>query len=191
MKKLILITTVLFSASTWAGGLNIKPGLWEIQNQMSMNGQQMPDMSQHAAEMQKNRAEMQKHLAEMPPEMQARMKAALSQNNQMGMTDKGVTVCMTQDQIDRSEISRDPNNHCKMTDMQHNGDVTTIKMHCDAPHQADMSTIVTRINDTEWKSTTHMTAGDRTIDSTGHGKWLKADCGDVKPLGQTNPAKKN
>jgi len=183
MKRLtLLFISVVFSMIAQAGGLNIKPGLWEIQNQMSMNGKPMPDMAQHAAEMQKGMAEMQKNMASMPPEMQEKMKAALSQNNHMGITDKGITVCMTQEQIDRSEIQHDPNSHCKTVDMQHSGDKTTIKMHCDAPHEADMMTEVTRMSDTEWKSTSHMTSGERTIDSSGHGKWLKADCGDVKPL---------
>ena len=178
----LLFISILFAVTAQAGGLNIKPGLWEIQNQMSMNGKQMPDMSQHMAEMQKGMADMQKNMANMPPEMQEKMKAAMAQNNRFGMTDKGITVCMTQEQIDRSEIAHDPNSHCKTVDLQHSGDKTTIKMHCDAPHEADMLTEVTRLSDTEWKSTSHMTTGERTIDSNGHGKWLKADCGDVKPL---------
>jgi hypothetical protein len=183
MKPLILLTLILLPLGAFAEGLNIKPGLWEIQNRVNINGQSMPDMSAHMAEAQKHMAEMQKHMAEMPPEMQERMKAALSQNNHMGMTDKGVTVCMSQDQINRSEIgNHDPDNHCKTTDIQRNGDKTTIKMHCDAPHEADMTTEVTRINDTEWHSITHMTTGGRTIDSTGQGKWLKTDCGNLKPL---------
>src|SRR5690348_871139 len=90
MKRFTLLSLMIFSATAQAGGLDIKPGLWEIQNQMNMNGQQMPEMSQHMAEMQKHMAEMKKHMAEMPPEMQERMKAAMSQGGQMGMTDKGI-----------------------------------------------------------------------------------------------------
>ncbi len=184
MKYLILLSFIIVSWSAHAGGLNIKPGLWEIQSQMSMNGQKMPDMQVHMAERQKHMADMQKQIANMPPEMQEKMKAALSQSNRIGMTDKGITVCMTQEQIDRSEIAHDPNSHCKTADISHSGNKTTIKMHCDAPHEADMSTEVTRISDTEWQSVSHMKTAQRTIDSSGSGKWLKADCGDVKPLTQ-------
>lgn len=180
------LTTTFLSASafTQAEGLGIKPGLWEIQSQASINGQQMPDMSKQMAEAQKHMAEMKSQMANMPPEMQERMKAAMSQQGHMGMTDKGVTVCMTQEQINRSEIGHDPNNHCKQTDISHSGAKTTIKMHCDSPQEADMVSEVTRISDTEWKSVTHMTTGQRTVDATGSGKWLKADCGDVKPMMQ-------
>jgi len=182
IKTLAFFTSIALSTGTLAEGLDIKPGLWEIQNQISMNGKQMPDMTQHMAEAQKHMTEMQKNMASMPPDMQEKMKAAMSQNSHMGMTNKGITVCMTQEQINRSEIARDPNSHCKTTDINRSGDKTTIKMHCDAPHEADMTTEVTRISDTEWKSVSHMVAGQRTIENSGSGKWLKTDCGDVKPL---------
>ena len=180
-----LSLTLFVACAAHADGMNIKPGLWEIQSSANMNGQQMPDMAQHMAETQKHMAEMKQQMANMPPEMQERMKAMMPQSgNAMAFTNKGITICLSQDQINRSDIAHDPNNHCKTTDINHSGDKTTIKMHCDAPHEADMSTEVTRISDSEWRSTSHMTRGQRSIDTTGSGKWLKADCGDIKPLTQ-------
>ena len=177
MKRLpLLFISILFSLGAQADGLNIKPGLWEIQHHMNVNGQQMQDMQAHAAE-------MQKHMAEMPPAMQERMKAMMAKNG-MGMTDKGMAICVTADQIAHGFMgANDPKSSgCKTVDMKHSGNHTTMKMHCDAPHQADSTTDITRLSDTQWTSITHMTTEKSEINSESSGKWLKADCGDVKPL---------
>jgi hypothetical protein len=166
--------TVLTASAIAADGPNIKPGLWEIQNQTQVNGQQMPDM--------------QKMMANLPPEAQARMKDAMAKNGGLGMGSKGMTVCMTPDQIARGDVGNPSgNNHCKLVDMTHSGNQTTIKMHCDSPQEADMTTEMTHVSDSEWHSASHMTSGQHVMDSTSSGKWLKADCGDVKPLSDYKP----
>ena len=170
MKQLTFLTLVIFSLCAQAESLNIKPGLWEIQNKMNVNGQEMPDM--------------QKMLAKVPPEMRAQMKAMMEKNG-AGMTDKGVTICVTAEQIARGDMGQhDPDSNCKMTDMKQSGNKTSMKMHCDAPHKADGTTEVTRLSDSQWKSITQMNTEKGAINSEATGKWLKSDCGNVKPAGK-------
>lgn len=157
----------LASSAVYAEGMDIKPGLWEIQHKMAMNGQQMPDM--------------QEMMAQVPPEMREQMKAMMEKNG-AGMTDKGMTICITPEQIAKGDVgTQDPENKCKMTDMKQSSNTMTMNIHCDAPKKADGTTTVTRVSNTQWTSKTEMTTAEGQMKMDAKGKWLKADCGNVKP----------
>lgn len=169
MNRFTLLSFMLFSIGAQADSINIKPGLWEVKNKMNVNGQEMPDMHEM--------------MADVPPEMREQMKGMMEKNG-AGMTDKGMTICITADQIARGEIGQgDPNSDCKMTDMKKSGDKMTMTMHCAAPHKADGNIEMTRVSDTQWKSTMHMKTDQGKMNSESSGKWLKSDCGSVKPTG--------
>ena len=181
-RPILLFISTLFSIAAQAGGLNIKPGLWEIQSQTNVDGKPIMDTSRHRADARNHIDEIQKQMATAPPEKQQRMQAVLAESRHMGMTAKGVSFCLTQEQVNRSDVSHSPNNHCKTVHTLHQGDETTVQMHCDAPRAVDMVTRITRLSDTEWKSTTHVALDNHMVDSSDHGTWLKADCGDVIPF---------
>ena len=173
MKQLTLpsmLALLVFGFAAHADDLKIKPGLWEVQNNMNVNGQQMPDMNEM--------------MADVPPEMRAQMQGMMEKHG-AGMTDKGMTICITPEQIANGNIGQnDPKSDCKMTDMKHSGNKTTMKMHCEGAHKAEGSTEITRISETQWQSVTQMQSKDGTMKSKSTGKWLKSDCGNVKPVGQ-------
>ena len=152
-----------------ADGLNIKPGLWEIQHKSNVNGQDMPDMEEM--------------MANVPPEMRKQMEAAMAQQG-AGMGKNGMTVCITAEQIARGETgAQDPNSDCKMLNMKQHGNTTNMSMQCTQPKaEGDME--VTRVSETEWHSKTQMRTREGNMNMEARGKWLGADCGKVKPAGK-------
>ena len=169
----------LFTAATVlafalpAGAQTMKPGLWEINNKAS--GGQAGDAM----------AQMQKELAGMPPEQRKQMEAMLAQRGvQMAPGAGGgmaMRMCMTKEMVERNEVpTRDG---CTYTSQKGSGNTAKVAFSCKNPP----STGEGEVKFTPESYTSHMTIrtteGGRTetmvMDATG--KWLKADCGNVKP----------
>src|SRR4051794_3345886 len=72
---------------------NLKPGLWEITNNMKSS----------SGEMEKAQAQMQQQMANMPPEQRKKMQEMLAQHGvQMGVKGSGgmtMKTCMTKEQV--------------------------------------------------------------------------------------------
>ena len=151
---------------------DIKPGLWEIQHQTSVDGQALPDMN--------------KMLEQVPPEMRGQVQAMMAKNG-AGMTNKGMTICITAEQIANQQYGNDPKSKCQMTDMKNEGNVTHMKMLCSKP-KGEGETTVTRLSPESWTSVSKMTMEEQgaphTMNSEATAKWLSSDCGDVKPAAE-------
>jgi hypothetical protein len=147
---------------------NLKPGLWEIQHKTAVNGQELPDM--------------QEIMAKVPVAMRGQVKEMMAKNG-AGMTDKGVSVCLTAEQIANGDVGMPSKGRCKMSDVQHSGNKTSMKIHCEDP-KGEGRTTVTQISPVQWQSTTQMTVEEQgksqDINSEAIGKWLKTDCGALK-----------
>ncbi len=114
--------------------------------------------------------EMEKAMANLPPEMRK-------------MMDRGVSVCMTKEQIQRGYAGQqNPGENCKVVDVKHSGKQTISKVHCGAPNEADIKSTMTHINKKKWTSVTEVRSPDGNTTMRGSGQWLKADCGSVKPI---------
>lgn len=173
-KLLCIGGMVLMACAASAGenpiaGLTIKPGLWEIQHKTAVNGQQLPDMQQI--------------MASVPPGMRGQVEDMMKQNG-AGLTEKGLTVCVTPEQIAKAEFANDPKGHCQTVDVKRAGNKLTVKMRCDDP-KGEGETEVTQIDPEKWTSITHMTVEQQgqpqAIKSEATGKWLGANCGTIKP----------
>lgn len=154
------------------GAKDIKPGLWEIRHKTAMDGQQLPDMSEM--------------LAKVPPEMRGQVQAMMEKNG-AGVTDKGMTICITPEQAARQQFGADDQDgKCQVTDMKHEGNKTSMKMTCSDP-QGEGETTVTRQTSEAWSSASRMTMMEdgqpHTMNSEMDARWLGADCGGVKPAG--------
>jgi hypothetical protein len=151
---------------------DIKPGLWEIQHETSVDGQALPDMN--------------KMLEQVPPEMRGQVQAMMAKNG-AGMTDTGVTICITPEQIANQQYGNDPKSKCKMTDIKREGNVTHMKMLCSQP-KGEGETTVTRLSPESWTSVSIMTMEEQDaphiMNSEATAKWLSSDCGDVKPAAE-------
>src|SRR6478736_6904794 len=100
---------------------DIKPGLWEIQHKTVMDGQALPDMNEM--------------LAQVPPEMRGQVQAMMAKNG-AGMTDKGLTICITPEQIANQQYGSDPKSQCQVSDIKHDGNVTHMTTVCSKPKGA-------------------------------------------------------
>ncbi len=169
-QSLLAMLLLAFACSLQAEAIkDIKPGLWEIQHKTLIDGQALPDMN--------------KMLEQVPPEMREQVQAMLAKNG-AGMTEKGLTICITPEQVANQQYGNDPKSKCQMTDMKHEGNVTHMKMQCSKP-KGEGETTVTRLSPESWISVSRMTMEEQgaphIMNSESTAKWLSANCGDVKP----------
>lgn len=174
MKNNFLVGIILLASSGCLraeDAKNIKPGLWEIQQKAAVDGQALPDMNEM--------------LAQVPPEMRGQVEAMMAKNG-AGMTAKGVTVCITPEQVANQQYGSDPESKCQMSDMKQEGNVTHMKISCSKP-KGQGETTVTRLSAESWSSVSTMTmeedGAQHTMSSQATARWLKSDCGAVKPAG--------
>jgi hypothetical protein len=147
----------------------IKPGLWQVQMEREVNGQKMPDMSER--------------LKNMPPEKRAQFEAMMKQHG-VGMGGGPNQVCYTQEMLEHSPWA-DMQMDCKPTFSSRTS--SSWKWHTSCPKagiEADGEAIFINSENYTVKSTSVSKMGDKVRNSiaTMTGKWMSADCGDVKPL---------
>ena len=173
----LLAACVLAAAAAPAAAQSMKPGLWEIHNKMSGN-----------AEMDQAMAEMQKQLAGMSPAERKQMEAMMGkQGIQMAAPSAGggmaLQVCMTKEMVERNEMPMQDG--CKSTVHQRSGNTIKHSFTCSNPPSSGEGQ-VTFSGDQAYtsKMAIKTVSGGKTETTTmeGRGKWLKADCGNVKPL---------
>lgn len=115
--------------------------------------------------------ELEKMMEKMPPEMRKQMS-------------KGIKACMTKAQIARGYEGQSSYDgvECKVTDVKHKGNQVTIKTHCSGAEATDITTKMTHVSNKEWTSEMEVKSAQASSVTHSSGKWLKADCGNVKPL---------
>ncbi len=177
----ILITALLACSASAYSADNIKPGLWEMTNQMqgSAGGEAANAM-----------ATMQKQMAAMAPEQRKMMQDMLAkQGMQIDSTAGGamaVKLCMTQEMIDRNEVApQDGNGNCTHTNSARSGNSMKFSFVCTKPPSSGEG----EVNFTSPEAYTSRVAVKRTVrgkpetmDMRTSGRWLGKDCGSVKPL---------
>jgi Protein of unknown function (DUF3617) len=147
----------------------IKPGLWQVQMEREVNGQKMPDMSER--------------LKNMPPEKRAQFEAMMKQHG-FGTGGASNQVCYTAEMLEHSPWA-DMQMDCKPTFSSRTS--ASWKWHTSCPKlgiEADGEAIFINSENYTAKSTSVSKMGDKVRNSTATmtGKWVSADCGDVKPL---------
>lgn len=155
---------------------NLKPGLWE-------HGFTMKSAS---GEMEKGMAQAQAELAKMPPERRKMMEQMVAQQG-VGMTGKASTVrlCITPEQASRTELPAG-DGKCEQKSLQRSGSTIRTSFVCAGPPPTSGRSEITLKGDTAYsgRSTVDTTVNGKpermTMDVTG--KWLSADCGNVKPV---------
>jgi hypothetical protein len=175
MKRLVFSLAML--AVVQAQAQTIKPGLWEMNNQVKTGNAQTDQALAMAM----------KQLGNMPPEQRAQMAAMMAQNG-VSMPTQGsdggmlLTACVTPEMAAKKEIPLNQKGKCtSQQDQVPNG--LNIAFSCTDPASSGQGQI--RFNgDSAYTMTMHVTnatgAGPQkaTIESTG--RWLSASC-PVKP----------
>jgi hypothetical protein len=147
----------------------IKPGLWQIQMERETNGEKAPDMSER--------------LKTMPPERRAQVEAAMKQR---GIEANGntVKVCQTREMLDSSKFVN-PLPDCKITYSTRTSSSWKSHTSCSQNHLESDSEVTFSSPESytvKTTSTLQSASQTKTTHMTRTGKWLSADCGDIKPL---------
>ena len=162
-------------AASPASAQTMKPGLWEINNKMG-GGQ----MDQAMAEMQKQMAQMSPAERKQMEDMLAKQGVRMAPGAGGGMT---VQMCMTKEMVERNDMP--VQDGCRTTVSQRSGNTLKHAFTCTNPPSSGEGTVTFSGSEAYTsKMTLKSVSGGKTEVTTmeGRGKWLKADCGNVKPI---------
>ncbi|MFT3856042.1 MAG: DUF3617 domain-containing protein [Aquabacterium sp.] len=176
------VVLAMMARAAHADSPPIKPGLWEITTESrSVDGKALPDMS----------AQMAEQLKKMPPEMRKQMETHMkAQGVQMvpGKGGTGVRMCLTRDMLDQDRWQQSQGD-CRNTGMNRAGNTWTWHFQCTQP-PGEGEGKTTFEGSTAYATEMHLKTQHQgrmqTMTMKHRGKWLGADCGDIKPI--TPPA---
>ncbi|MBX3660329.1 MAG: DUF3617 domain-containing protein [Ramlibacter sp.] len=179
-----LAGALLAAACGLAAAQTLKPGLWEISNKMGGN----PEMDQAMAQ-------MQKQMASMPPEQRKMMQDMMAQRGvSMGAGAGGAMVvktCMTKEMVERSQMPVHEKGDCTNTVSNRSASGMDVKFVCTQPPSSGEGHVTLRGDSAyDMKMTMQTTHKGKSVTTTmdASGKWLGADCGNIRP--PVMPAKK-
>lgn len=154
----------------------MKAGLWEIHLEREENGQKMPDPSDQMNERMKN----------MSPEKRAQVEEMMKQRGYTLGAGGVSKICYSKNMVEHGAFANQ--NSCK-TDYSKRT-ATSWKWHSSCPafgYEGDGEATFADANNFMVKSSGVSTIAGKTKTSTTTrtGKWLGADCGDLKPMDST------
>jgi hypothetical protein len=174
-----LLAAAALALATGAAAQTTKPGLWEITNKMQSS----------SGEMEKAMASMEKQLAGMSPEQRKQMQDMMGkQGMSMGAGTGGgmsMKMCITKEMAERNEMPQQQQGDCKTTQSPRSGNTMKVSYVCTQPPSSGEG-VMTFNGDTAYTmkmNTTSTVKGKpekMTMDASG--KWLSADCGNIKPI---------
>lgn len=160
---------------------NMKPGLWEITNKITSQNSRLAQQM----------TEMQKQIANMPPEQRKAIEQMMAKNSGVNlptMTDDGMRVkmCMSKDMVEQNQLPVQQQGNCSHQRSPVVKGGMKISFACTNPESSGEGT-VSFASDTAYAMNMKMMAvieGKKEMTSiSAKGKWLGADCGDIKPVG--------
>ncbi len=179
-KHLLLTIALAVTMGAGAHAQTQAPGLWE-HTFKSRAG------AGDGGERDKMQAQMQAQLDAMPPEQRKQLDAMMkSRGVTMGAQGTTAKFCLTKEQAAKPPEAR-LSGDCKATDIKRSGNTMSYKFACTTPQPVNGEGQLTYTGDKAYSGSANVTtqgAGQppqrMTMEMTG--KWLAADCGDVKSL---------
>lgn len=176
--KHLLAATLVAFAST-AGAQALKPGLWEITHKMNSAN----------AQMDQQMAQMQKQMAAMPPAQRKQMEAMMAkQGTQMPTVAPGggmsMKMCLTKEMAERNDIPAQQGD-CKTTHQSRTGNTMKVAFACTKPPssgEGQYTFTSPEAYSMKMAVTTTVQGKPEKMNMEGSGKWLGADCGNIKPI---------
>jgi Protein of unknown function (DUF3617) len=177
-----LATVAAFACATLTAlpslAQNIKPGLWEMNSKMQSG----------SGKLEMAMAAMQAQLANMTPEQRKTMENLMAQRGVKlsGGPDAGVLVkmCLTPEMVAQNQLPLQQNGDCSTTRSPVKGNIMKVAFTCARPASSGEGQ-VTFVSDSAYrlnmKITSNAGGSPETMDVDGSGKWLGADCGNIKP----------
>jgi hypothetical protein len=180
MNKRLLAAAVLFGTASLASAQSVKPGLWEITNKMQSSSGQM----------EQGMAQMQERMANMPPEQRKMVEDMMKQRGmtmQGGGSGGGMTIkfCMTKEMAERKEFPSSGRGECKTTRTPSGPGSMKMSFTCTNPPSSGEGEVTFVGSDAyRMKMVVNTTVQGKPekVNMEGSGRWLGADCGDIKPM---------
>lgn len=154
---------------------NMKPGLWEITNKVDGNNGQL------GAAM----ADMQKQMASMPPDQRKAMEQMMAKHGvQVGSNGAmRAKMCLTPEMARKNELMIQQEGDCTHNRSPAVGGKMKFSFACKNPRTSGEGEVAFS-GDTSYQMKMRMVSGPKnesmTMDAAG--KWLGADCGNIKPM---------
>jgi hypothetical protein len=156
----------------------MKPGLWETTHK-SMSGSD--GINDKMAQMQQQMANLPPEQRKMLQDMMAKQGVTLGDTGPGGMS---VKTCMTKEMIERNEVPQSQSG-CTASASPRIGNTQRISFTCSKPPSTGEGQITFSGPEAylmKMTVNTQMRGKSEKMDLEGAGKWLGADCGDVKPI---------
>ena len=172
--SLISLTAIIFTFGNVHAAGKMKPGLWE----MRMQSDEMKNMPQLSPEQLE---QMKKMGVKMP----------MMQDGAMA-----VQICVTKEMAEQEQppLTQKQPSGCKPQNLKQSGNNYSMELLCDSAELKGLGVIKGSYNGSDslrssydFKGVAHGQPMSQHMESTG--KWLKSDCGDVKPI-STSESKK-
>ena len=157
------------------------PGLWEHRFAMkSQDGQVEAAM-----------ALMRQQMEAMPPEQRQKLEEMMaSRGVKMGPQGTTAKVCLSKEQAAKG-AEPPMSGDCSRQDLTRSGNTMKYRFECSKPQPMTGEGEVTFVSDKAYNGkatvTSQLNGQPRQMSMEMSGKWLSADCGDIKPM--TMPAK--
>jgi hypothetical protein len=149
----------------------VKPGLWQVNSERTIDGQKAPDLGEH--------------LKSMPPEMRKRMEANMKQHGvDMSGGPGNMKMCHTRESLERGQWQGE-NTNCKTEFSSRTGSTWKWRSTCDKPASVtEGEASFANAENYTVKATTTSSRQGKPMNSQMllKAKWLGADCGDLKPV---------
>ncbi|MDQ6700085.1 MAG: DUF3617 domain-containing protein [Acidobacteriota bacterium] len=164
-----VVCFILVAFAAHAQVAPIKPGLWQVRSERETNGRKAPDLSER--------------LKNLPPERRAQAEAMMKER---GIDASGniAKICQTREMLDSKHFANSVPD-CKITYSTRTNSSWKSHTSCAQNHiESDTEMIFSNPENYTVKtaSTIQSDGQTKTSHMTMTGKWLSADCGDVKPL---------
>ena len=162
----------LLALPLWAGAQAMKPGLWEITQKPQLD-------AEHQAQMEQARQAM----ANLPPEKRQMMEQMMNQHGvQMNLGAGGaitIKACVSKEQAERHEPPMDDKGRCKH-ESSRSGNTVRSHFVCTDPASEGKGEFTFQSPE-RFSSKLSVQRQGRHMSISGEGRWLGADCGDIKP----------
>ncbi len=173
--SIALLLGCSLSFPVWAVKIDMAPGLWEHKF----------TMTNPSGELEAAMKQMQEHLAKMTPEERQMMESMMaSQGLGIGEDGTSIKACITQKEIDSGFLPQ-KDDDCKQETTQQSSNSFKIKYSCagDAVSQGTGEITFSSPKAYTGKTTYVTEANGKTeeMTMTQSGKWLSADCGNIRP----------
>lgn len=185
MNPIRLLAATLAAFTCAAGAQTLKPGLWEVTQKMS------------GGQMDQAMAEMQKQLAAMPPEQRKQMEAMMAgQGMKLGPGGPGggmsMKMCMTREMVEKDQLPTQQGD-CRTTRQSRSGNTMSFAVACTSPPSTGEGQVTFTSPEAysmKMAINSQVQGKPERMQVEGGGKWLAADCGNLKPLAMPPPMKK-